>query len=97
MDRIDIVYVFGAGSVQGAWDPVLRAVEKMVHHPVGHEVANWWFGLQGSFTHLIASWGRPAAQVRAQGWMFIRSSVVGCRTWTAAISHSEGRMNTSPQ
>jgi len=58
MDRIDIVYVFGAGSVQGAWDPVLRAVEKMVHHPVGHEVANWWFGLQGSFTHLIASWGR---------------------------------------
>jgi len=40
MDRIDIVYVFGAGSVQGAWDPVLRAVEKMVHHPVGHEVAN---------------------------------------------------------
>ena len=58
MDRIDIVYVFGAGSVQGAWDPVLRAVEKMVHHPVGHDVANWWFGLQGSFTHLIASWGR---------------------------------------
>ena len=25
--------------------------------PVGHEVANWWFGLQGSFTHLIASCG----------------------------------------
>jgi len=55
---IDIVYVFGAGCVQGAWEPVLRAVEKMVHHPVGRDVADWWFGLQGNFTHLIASWGR---------------------------------------
>jgi len=26
--------------------------------PVGRDVADWWFGLQGNFTHLIASWAR---------------------------------------
>jgi len=50
MNPIDIVYVFGAGSVEGAWDPVLRAVEKTIGRLVARDVADWWFGLQGRRT-----------------------------------------------
>jgi hypothetical protein len=56
MDPIDIVYVFGTGGVEGAWDPVLRAVGKLSGTLVEADVANWWFGLQGRLIHLTSAW-----------------------------------------
>lgn len=56
LEKIDIVYVFGTGSVEGAWDPVLRAVAAKLGSPLERDLAEWWFGIEASFLHLLASW-----------------------------------------
>jgi hypothetical protein len=56
IDPIDTVYLFGAGSVEGAWEPVLRALERIYGNPVPGDLANWWFSVQGRLIHLTSCW-----------------------------------------
>ena len=55
--KIDTVYLFGTGVVEGAWDPVVRVISKSQGGSgVDPEIANWWFGVQGRMIHLTSSW-----------------------------------------
>jgi len=56
VDRIDTVYLLGAGCVEGAWDPVLRAVSRHAKTTIGRDEADWWFSANGQFLHLFSSW-----------------------------------------
>jgi hypothetical protein len=57
-DPIDIVYLFGTGAVEGAWEPVLKAISQSQREAVlDRDLANWWFNVQGRIAHLASSWG----------------------------------------
>src|SRR4051812_45376467 len=67
MAPVDIVYIFGAGSVLGAWEPVLRVLGNADSPQSDPRDANWRFSVTSSLNHLVASWGDlPAAQLRAR-------------------------------
>jgi hypothetical protein len=56
IDRIDTVYLLGAGCVNGAWPIVLRAASRYAETTLDKDDCDWWFTATTQYLHFISAW-----------------------------------------
>jgi len=56
IDRIDTVYLLGAGCVNGAWPLVLRAASRYAETTLDKDDSDWWFTATTHYLHFISGW-----------------------------------------
>lgn len=56
LDRVDTVYLLGAGCVAGAWPLVLRATGRFAESTLDQDELTWWMTATTQYLHFFARW-----------------------------------------